>query len=150
MNDFLRVFAAATIGAAGASLARAAPTIGPVEIVLFGYPIPIWSALFGVLGVVLARRVSPPTPAEDHLGRQGRVALTILLTVGVLALIVSGERRPIVALGWSIGLGYSGLAFVDMVARAVSAGARIVIDAFAASIARAAGAWNQRKDTSND
>jgi hypothetical protein len=91
------------------------------------------SALFGVLGVLLARRVAPISPATERLGRSGNGALTALLVLGVLALVIAGEKRPLVALGWAVGLGYSGLAFVELVARTALLFARTFLSIVARS-----------------
>jgi hypothetical protein len=151
--QLLRPVAAASAGAGLSSVAQAAapsPSIGPEAVVLFGHAVPVWSAIFGLVGVFLARRVAPISPAEAQLGAQGRLALTLLLALGVLALIVTGEKRPIVALGWSVGLGYSGLAFVHLVATSVVALSRMILDSFAGSIAKAASAWVERKGSNRD
>jgi len=137
--------AGATFGAGLASIAAAAtphvtPTaFGPAAVTLFGVEIPIFSALFGILGLLLARRIAPASNAGAKLGRVGNAALTALLALGVLALIVTGEKRPIVALGWAVGLGYSGLGFVELVARAVVTGARLTIDAWVSAWAQSKG-----------
>jgi hypothetical protein len=129
-----RAIAGAFFGAGLSSLANAAPpavlSFGPRAIELFGYPVPIMSALFGLIGLVLARRVAPVTPAAVQLGRLGNIALTALLALGVLALIVADEKRPMVALGWAVGLGYSGLGFIELVARSVRNFARLAIQSF--------------------
>lgn len=131
-----RTFAGAMFGAGVSSLAEAAtaaqhvPSFGPKAIELFGYPVPVMSALFGLIGLMLSRRVAPVSPAAVALGRPGNAALTALLALGVLAFIIAGEKRPIVALGWAIGLGYSGLAFIELVSRAVMNFARLSIQAF--------------------
>ncbi len=142
LPQLYRAVAAGAIGAGMASIADAATRpivqIGPPEIILFGAAVPIWSALFGLVGVLLARRVAPATAAGAALGPVGNAALTGLLALGVIALIVAGEKRPIVALGWSIGLGYSGLGFIELVARSVVAGAKLVMDAFIEVAARIA------------
>lgn len=136
-----------TVGAGTASLAQAASrqtVIGPAEMVIFGASVPVWSALFGLAGLVLARRVAPISAAEEHLDRQGRAALTVLLAIGVMALIIAGEKRPIVALAWSVGLGFSGMAFINLVADGVTHFAKLVMDSFASSIAAMARSWNNR------
>jgi hypothetical protein len=129
-----RPLAGAMFGAGMASIAKAAapgsPAFGPHAVIAFGVEVPVLSALFGLIGVVLARRVAPATDAGAKLGPGGNAALTALLALGVLALIVTGEKRPIVALGWSVGLGYSGLAFIEMVARGVMTGSRVAIETF--------------------
>jgi hypothetical protein len=95
-------------------------SFGPRAIELFGYPVPIMSALFGLIGLVLARRVAPVTPAAVQLGRLSATSPSRRCSrLGVLALIVADEKRPMVALGWAVGLGYSGLGFIELVARPV-------------------------------
>lgn len=141
-------FAGAGLGAGGASIAQAAaPAIGPTQVIVFGAPIPIWSAIFGLIGVLVARRVAPISAAEQRLGATGRAALTLLLVVGVLALIVAGEKRPIVALAWSLGLGWTGLAFVEAVAVAAIGTAKVIMNGFGEAAARAASAWAERRNT---
>lgn len=144
---WLRLLPGAVFGAGLASAARAAQpaSFGPESIMLFGAEIPVWSAIFGVLGVLMARRVAPATAAGAALGRVGNAALTILLACGVLALIISGEKRPIVALGWSIGLGFSGLGVVELVAKSVIAAATVVLDGAAEMAGKAAAAWSARR-----
>ncbi|RHW17185.1 hypothetical protein D1610_11590 [Sphingomonas gilva] len=148
----LRLVAGPFFGAGLASIAHAAlpaqaaaPSFGPPLVIVFGFDVPVLSAIFGLIGVLLARRVAPASAAGAALGRTGNAALTGLLVLGVLALIVSGEKRPIVALGWAIGLGYSGLGFIELVARSVVAGARIIIDAFVAIATKGAAAWAERR-----
>jgi hypothetical protein len=143
----VRLVAGGVFGAGLASAAQAAEPLvfGPETVRLFGADIPIWSALFGLIGVVMARRVAPATAAGTALGPIGNAALTILLACGVLALIISGEKRPLVALGWSIGLGFSGLGFIEMVAKAVVTAATLAMDGFAQVAGRAAAAWAQRR-----
>jgi hypothetical protein len=129
-----RLLAGAMFGAGFASLAEAGTgahrSFGPAAVQLLGYDVPLMSALFGVLGVVLARRVAPIDPAAERLGAAGNAALTTLLALGVLAFIIAGEKRPIVALGWAVGLGYSGIAFVALVAEAVKRFAKSFLEAF--------------------
>lgn len=116
------------VGAAAA--AAPSPQFGPVELILFGHHVPIMAALFGLIGLVLARRVAPVSPTAVRLGRMGNAALTTLLALGVLAFIIAGEKRPIVALSWAIGLGYSGLAFIELVSGIVLRFARTFIQVF--------------------
>lgn len=138
-----RMIAGAMFGAGMSSLAEAnsgvSPRFGPVAIELFGYPVPILSALFGLMGVLLARRVAPVDPATERLGPIGNAALTALLALGVLAFVIAGEKRPIVALSWAVGLGYSGIAFVALVAQAVKRFARLFLDAFVRAATGGAG-----------
>ena len=141
-----RTLAGGAVGAGLASIAEAhsSPRFGPPSIVAFGAELPVWSILFGIVGVLMARRVAPATAAGTALGRTGNAALTVLLILGVLALIVAGEKRPIVALGWSIGLGFSGLGMIEMVARAVRGGARLILDGFVVAATKGAAMWADR------
>ncbi|WCT72071.1 hypothetical protein PQ455_10465 [Sphingomonas naphthae] len=127
------VFGAGLASVASAMQPGPMPSFGPSIIIVAGWQVPVLSALFGVLGVFLARRVAPASEAGAKLGRSGNAALTILLALGVLGLVIAGEKRPIIALGWSVGLGYSGLAFVAMVAKSVMTLARVALDAWAAA-----------------
>lgn len=147
----VRSIPGAIFGAGLASLAHAAgpampPSFGPPLIVIFGFDVPVLSALFGVLGVLLARRVAPPSAVDARLGREGRAALTVLLALGVLALIIAGQKQPIVALGWSIGLGFSGIAVVELLASAVMGSARVALKAFTRGAAAEAAAWADKED----
>lgn len=143
-----RIAAGGALGAGLASVAKAAPaSIGPASVVVFGAELPVWSMLFGITGVLMARRVAPATAAGTALGRTGNAALTVLLVLGVLALVVAGEKRPIVALGWSIGLGFSGLGFIEMVARAVRGAARLMLDGFVVAATKGAALWADRRES---
>jgi len=136
LSTFLRPLAGGAIGAGLASLASVAtatvPAFGPAEIIVFGEAVPVLPALFGLIGLLMARRVAPASDAGARLGRTGNAALTALLALGVLALVINGQRQPLVALGWSIGLGYSGLAFVELVASAAMVAARAAARVFVA------------------
>lgn len=139
------VFGAGLASLAQAATASAAPAFGPPSIIAFGFDVPVLPALFGLVGVVLARRVAPPSAVDARLGRDGRAALTVLLACGVLAIIIAGQRQPLVALGWSAGLGYSGMAVIEVLAAAVMGTVRFVVDAFSHTIEAMATAWSKRK-----
>jgi len=145
ISTFLRPLAGGAIGAGLASLASVAtatvPAFGPAEIIVFGEAVPVLPALFGLIGLLMARRVAPASDAGARLGRTGNAALTALLALGVLALVINGQRQPLVALGWSIGLGYSGLAFIELVAAGALTLARSLIRIFIAARTAAAGEW---------
>lgn len=144
-RSLYRPLAGAVFGAGLSSLAEAAtrgapPSFGPPEIILFGTTVPVLPALFGLIGVLVARQAAPPPVVPVSPVRN--VALTVLLALGALALVAAGERRPFVTLAWSIGLGFSGFAFIEMVASAVRNGARLVMETFIQSLTKI----GQKKD----
>ncbi len=121
-------------------------SIGPAEIVLFGAVLPVWSLIFGITGVLMARHVAPATSAGTALGRSGNAALTALLVMIVVAVIVGGEKRPIPAMGWAIGLGFSGLGAIEIIAKGMVAAGRAVMDGFVVMATKGAAAWAQRRE----
>lgn len=149
IRHILRAIVGGVVGAGLASLASAAtpvgsPSFGPALIILFGVPVPVFSALCGMIGVILARQVAPATAAGAMLGRVGNVALTALLALGVVALIVSGQKQPLVAVAWAVGLGHSGLVMIELVAKSAIAAARLFIDAFVKAVVSAGGSWGSK------
>jgi hypothetical protein len=140
MRRLATLICGGTLGAGLASLASAATrgalsdtSFGPPIIVLFGQPVPVFSALFGLIGLLLARRVAPASAAGARLGPTGNAALTGLLALGVLALIIAGQKQPIVALAWAMGLGWSGLGICELVAKGVVSVAKLFVDAVVAA-----------------
>jgi hypothetical protein len=94
------------------SLAVAAPVAGPTVISLLGYDLPILSAVFAVLGVVLSLALAPP-PAR-RLSRVQKWALRIVLVLITLALVIYDQKSPLISLGWAIGLGFSGYTVIEL------------------------------------
>lgn len=103
------------ITAAAATSIAVAPSFGPAVVTLLGLDIPIMALMLSVLGLVLARKVAPPsrrklTPVQER-------CLTALLAL-LLLLIVTGQiggKRLGVGMGliWGIGLGTSGLLVIE-------------------------------------
>jgi len=99
----------------------AAPSFGPAVVTLFGLEIPVLALVVSMLALLLARMIAPPSPRK--LNWSANAALTTLLCV-VLFLAVTGEitGAPLgvgVAVMWAIGLGFSGLLIVEMLANKV-------------------------------
>lgn len=90
----------------------AAPAAGPLVVQLLGYDIPVVSAAFGMIGVVLALALAPPP--KRRLGRGQTWALRILLVLLTLTLVVYDQKSPLVSLGWAIGLGFSGYTVIEL------------------------------------
>ncbi|MBI0530077.1 hypothetical protein [Sphingomonas sp. TX0522] len=121
-------------------------SIGPSEIVLFGSVMPVWSLILGVGGVLLARRAAPASAAEAALGRYGRQCVTALAVMIVIGGIVAGEKRPIIAMAGAIGLGFSGVGAIEMIAKGVMAALRLIMDSFVVMATKGAAAWAQRRE----
>jgi len=87
---------------------------GPESLVLFGVAVPVLSSILGVVGVALGQLLAPP--AVPPLGRKRRGVLVAALVALELCIVlacsvITGKAvLPLVAMGWGIGLGFSGLA----------------------------------------
>lgn len=99
---------------------------GPEVIVVLGVDVPALSAAFGVVGVVLGQLLAPP--AELTLRR--RVALSASLLGIVVAIVIASGQIPLVAMGWGIGLGFSGLSVATTLGEQAKAGIQRITDAF--------------------
>lgn len=139
MADHPGVQVGAAIGSAataaiGAIATPQSPVIGPVAIILFGQPLPLLPAIIGAAGVIATRQFAPVSSVELRLDRSGRLALTAMMVIAMLALVLAGERRPLVVIGIAGGLGYSGVAIFELLAAGVVRAARTAIDIFARGI----------------
>ncbi|WP_242415068.1 hypothetical protein [Sphingomonas panni] len=95
---------------------------GPEAVVLFGVHLKVLSALFGVVGVSLGHLMAPVAPAPLGWRRHSAViAAGVLLSVGIT--IATGQR-PLMVLGWSIGIGFSGITIFQTWAAQAAAGAK--------------------------
>jgi hypothetical protein len=80
---------------------------GPETLIMFGVHVKVLSAIFGVGGVVLGHLMAP-VPAQP-LGWRRQWAVVIAgLLVSIATTIATGQR-PLVVLGWSIGIGFAGI-----------------------------------------
>lgn len=118
-------FGMASIAAAATP---AAPSFGPALIIIAGYQLSPLPALLGVVGVIATRRFAPIAAVEMKLDAVGRHALTAMMVLAMLALVLSGETRPLVIVGIAGGLGYSGVALFELLAAGVVRAARLSID----------------------
>jgi hypothetical protein len=121
----------AVIASAGAVAGPVMPVhFGPSIIVLLGYDLPLLPAIIGAIGVVATRQFAPLTAVEARISRTGRFALTGMMVLVIIALVMSGERRPLVITGLAGGLGYSGVAIFELLASGVKVFAGFAIEAF--------------------
>lgn len=80
---------------------------GPETVLWWGVHVPVLSALFGVAGILLGHWMAPVIGAPMPLHRQVAVVVSgILLSLAIT--MVTGQK-PLVVLGWSIGIGFSGI-----------------------------------------
>ena len=94
----------------------AAPSIGPAIVTVFGLDIPILPAVLAIAGLLLARMIAKPP--QRKLSTMQEAAVTILLAI-FLILLVSGSfgLDPVgegPAFGWGVGIGLSGLTFLEL------------------------------------
>lgn len=80
---------------------------GPETVIWWGVHVPVLSALFGVAGIVLGHLMAPAIGAPLPIQRQAAViAAGVMLSIAITMAI---GQRPLVGLGWSIGIGFSGI-----------------------------------------
>lgn len=80
---------------------------GPETLILFGVHIKVLSAIFGVLGVLLGHVMAPVTAEPLALRRQSAVIVAgVMISI---AITIATGQRPLVVMGWSIGIGFAGI-----------------------------------------
>lgn len=80
---------------------------GPETLIMFGVQVKVLSAIFGCGGVLLGHLMAPIPAKRLGLLRQAAVILAGLLVS--LAITITTGQRPLIVLGWSIGLGFAGI-----------------------------------------
>ncbi len=80
---------------------------GPETLVVFGVHIKIMSALFGVIGVGLGHLMAPA--AVQPIGWRRHAAVIVAGILVAIAITIATGQRPLVVLGWSIGIGFAGV-----------------------------------------
>jgi hypothetical protein len=97
---------------------------GPETLILFGVQVKVLSALFGVIGVGLGHWMAPRPPQPLGWQRQSAVVAAGLL-VSVSIAIATGQN-PLVVLGWSIGIGWAGIAIFQIAGAHAKSAARTI------------------------
>lgn len=80
---------------------------GPETLLVLGVHIKILSALFGVVGVGLGHAMAPK--AMEPLGWRRHAAVIVAGIMVALGITISTGQRPLIVLGWSIGIGFAGI-----------------------------------------
>lgn len=100
----------ARLGRSGASVSRMNGTLtlpGPETLILFGVQVKVLSAIFGCGGVLLGHLMAP-VPAAP-LGWRRQIAVVVAGVLIALATTIATGQRPLIVLGWSIGIGFAGI-----------------------------------------
>lgn len=114
---------------------------GPGVVELLGHDVPTLSALLGIIGVGLGQLLEPQS--APALTTRRRAALIAALMLIELTIVIATGKRPLVAMGWGIGLGFAGLSVVSGLGEL----ARAAIGAIGqAAIERVAALARGRKD----
>ncbi|WP_425230222.1 hypothetical protein [Sphingomonas sp.] len=99
---------------------------GPETVILWGVHIPLLAAVFGVAGIFLGHLMAPVIGAPLPLQRQlSVIAAGVLLSLGIT--MVTGQK-PLVVLGWSIGIGFSGITVFQTMGEQARAGLKTLGD----------------------
>ena len=80
---------------------------GPEALVVFGVHVKVFSALFGILGVGLGHLMAPSPQVALGFRRQAAVIVAGLLVS--IAITIATGQRPLIVMGWSIGIGFAGI-----------------------------------------
>ncbi|AJP73156.1 hypothetical protein [Sphingomonas hengshuiensis] len=119
---------------------------GPEWLVVAGVALPIFSSGAGVLGVVLGMWLAPARAIPLGWRRQGALVVTLLAII--LCSVIATGQQPLVALGWGIGLGFSGLTVAELLGEQARSALKTIGDAFIAHVAGRVGG-GKGKDSDN-
>lgn len=100
---------------------------GPETVILFGVHVKVLSALFGIGGVLLGHLMAP-TPAHP-LGWRRHAAVVIAGVLVAIGITIATGQAPLVVLGWSIGIGFAGIAIFQTLGASSEQAARTLGDA---------------------
>ena len=99
---------------------------GPEPVIWWGVHVPVLAAVFGMAGVMLGHLMAPVIGTPLPIGRQAAVVTAgILLSLAIT--MVTGQK-PLVVLGWSIGIGFSGITIFQTMGDQARAGLRTLGD----------------------
>ena len=85
---------------------------GPENLILFGVQLKVLSLIFGMFGVGLGHLMTP-TPGAGLSLRQ-HVAVIAAGQLVAIAITIAAGQRPLLVLGWCIGVGFTGLALYQI------------------------------------
>lgn len=80
---------------------------GPETVIWWGVHVPVLAAVFGIVGILLGHMMAPVIGAPLPVRNQAAVIVAgVMLSIGITIFI---GQKPLVGLGWSIGIGFSGI-----------------------------------------
>lgn len=100
---------------------------GPETLILFGVHVKVLSAIFGVGGVLLGHLMAP-IPAQP-LGWRRQSSVVVAGVLVAIAVTIATGQRPLIVLGWSIGIGFAGITVFQTWGAQTASAARSVGDA---------------------
>lgn len=80
---------------------------GPETLLILGVHVKILSAGFGIVGVILGHAMAPK--AMEPLGWRRHAAVIAAGFMVALGITIATGQRPLIVLGWSIGIGFAGI-----------------------------------------
>jgi hypothetical protein len=117
----------ARLGVAGSPVKRMVGTVtipGPETLILFGVHVKVLSAIFGVGGVLLGHLMAPVPPEPLGGRRQSSVIIAGIMTS--IAISIATGQRPLIVMGWSIGIGFAGITIFQVWSAQAKSAARSI------------------------
>lgn len=110
---FLLLWPASALAAGIDEASRPARVSADVAILTIGgLDVPLLTAAFAVLGVLLARPIAPRGDPPLSLGKN--IVVTLILCLLVIAWVIDSRPGLLFSFIMSIGLGFSGLAIIEL------------------------------------
>ena len=97
----------------------------PFMVMVLGVPVPIMTAAVAVIGVLLARPLSPKGNPPLTMGRN--LAVSAILTLLALVWVIDSKPGLLFALVVSIGLGFAGFSVIELIGAQIMAAIRRAI-----------------------
>jgi hypothetical protein len=99
---------------------------GPETVIWWGVHVPVLAAIFGIAGIFLGHLMAPVIGTPLPVQKQASVIVAgVLLSLGIT--MVTGQK-PLVVLGWSIGIGFSGITIFQTMGEQARAGLKTLGD----------------------
>lgn len=101
---------------------RAVVIPGPELVIWWGVDLPLLSAAFGIVGIVIGHFIAPAIGAPPSVQRQlWVIAGGVLISLGIT---MATGQKPLLVLAWSLGVGFSGTTIFQTLGEHARAGFR--------------------------